>query len=605
MGRSRKLGDNKTAPATYTLLQEKRDGSLHVTYEFGEVIYERGKNGGLGTERLLNGNKSEGLIYSEELKTVMSTGFQRHQSSPPERIPRKIVEWLLGRCLTSLVTCQKPDAKKTDSVTYQTPADGIHSNEFCWTLEGRQHKLEYVQVLGGILFLESEPGSGGLAEEIIYSEELKAWLSPRLLHSCQIRLSDMHVNALLPPKVGAWVSHVLHRQQPMVLGEFQRTWAQEPWWTPPLHFHLLVPKKFDIACVQSQLNYSFNNPLHLVEAMTHASFQSEGIATPSYQRLAFLGSALMDLLTLQVLMQSADDFTMSSLQLLPEKVKSPAQPSNRAGMRAALWAASEHCSFSTLGLEASRHNDESWTNARRWCNHVSCARASVQMELHTHLLHSSSNLGRAIEHFASFIRRVELVDDRQKRMELLMSHGAPRPLGDMLLACAAAVFLDSDWRKFGQTFELFIKEHILDYWHGYDPVTRAKQLLDAHKLELRFRPKSARTTEIGELEQLRNAITEEMKAGYPIDVDAVNPVFGHWPPLPEAETSKELVSQQSQGVLDAAFALEDFHMVAPVICGFLLPAPLPVVASSPRSAESQCAIGITVNLHENPLHQIL
>ena len=49
---------------------------------------------------------------------------------------------------------------------------------------------------------------------------------------------------------------------------------------------------------KNSIKYTFNSKLYLVEALTHASYQANRI-TPCYQRLEFLGDALLDFLVTQ------------------------------------------------------------------------------------------------------------------------------------------------------------------------------------------------------------------------------------------------------------------------------------------------------------------
>ncbi|KAG8885792.1 Dicer-like protein 1 [Tulasnella sp. 331] len=60
-----------------------------------------------------------------------------------------------------------------------------------------------------------------------------------------------------------------------------------------------IPSAF--RSLYGELGYRFNNPWLLVEALTHPSFQSE--RTSSYQRLEFLGDAVVDLFFMQHLYQ--------------------------------------------------------------------------------------------------------------------------------------------------------------------------------------------------------------------------------------------------------------------------------------------------------------
>lgn len=74
--------------------------------------------------------------------------------------------------------------------------------------------------------------------------------------------------------------------------------------------HAPNEKATDIICppyfdqIQNLLNYKFNNPSLLISAFTHPSFSSD-TAIPSYQRLEFLGDAILDMIVIQRL--CADD----------------------------------------------------------------------------------------------------------------------------------------------------------------------------------------------------------------------------------------------------------------------------------------------------------
>jgi len=55
-----------------------------------------------------------------------------------------------------------------------------------------------------------------------------------------------------------------------------------------------------LASLEGRLRYSFSDPSLLVEALTHTSFSAEH-STPSYERLEFLGDAVLGLVTARMI----------------------------------------------------------------------------------------------------------------------------------------------------------------------------------------------------------------------------------------------------------------------------------------------------------------
>ncbi len=55
------------------------------------------------------------------------------------------------------------------------------------------------------------------------------------------------------------------------------------------------PRGVDVSSVEQQLGYRFTDPALLVEALTHPSFANEHPGAPNFQRLEFLGDAVLGL----------------------------------------------------------------------------------------------------------------------------------------------------------------------------------------------------------------------------------------------------------------------------------------------------------------------
>lgn len=61
-----------------------------------------------------------------------------------------------------------------------------------------------------------------------------------------------------------------------------------------------------LAALEDRLGYTFSDPSLLVEALTHSSYSAEH-AAPSYERLEFLGDAILGLVTAQLIFDAYPD----------------------------------------------------------------------------------------------------------------------------------------------------------------------------------------------------------------------------------------------------------------------------------------------------------
>ncbi|CAH3192487.1 unnamed protein product, partial [Porites evermanni] len=158
---------------------------------------------------------------------------------------------------------------------------------------------------------------------------------------------------------------------------------------------------------ENTIKYNFNSISYLVEALTHASYQANRI-TPCYQRLEFLGDALLDFLVTQHIYFRQEN-------LSPENLS----PGELTDIRQAL------------------------------VNNNIFAAIAVKYEYNKYLKQMSPELFKSI---ANFITRLE--DEKEENIDLGIADPfiivsdeegieAPKVLGDIFESVAGAVFLDS------------------------------------------------------------------------------------------------------------------------------------------------------------------
>ena len=138
----------------------------------------------------------------------------------------------------------------------------------------------------------------------------------------------------MPESVVLFINVASQHSQEKAPKEFQEWHIQNPWRPIPSFVKPKIPKCFDIAFVEEKLlQYNFRNHTHLLEAMTHPSYWQAG---GDYQRMAFLGSALTELLILQMLVKSAYIPLHAFNSLSPE-----ATQATETDAHGALWASHE------------------------------------------------------------------------------------------------------------------------------------------------------------------------------------------------------------------------------------------------------------------------
>ncbi|KAI9010410.1 hypothetical protein CLU79DRAFT_773664 [Phycomyces nitens] len=148
-----------------------------------------------------------------------------------------------------------------------------------------------------------------------------------------------------------------------------------------------LPKVYEVT------GYTFNQPLLLVEALTHASLPNS--TAPCYQRLEFLGDAILDFLVIRYLFTKYPTFDPGMI-----------------------------------------------TDIKDSCvnNHV-LGIICIETGMHKHIIHYSSRLVRAIEHFVSEVD--ELKQKGEAVGEYWRDFSIPKVLSDIVESMLGAVFVDA------------------------------------------------------------------------------------------------------------------------------------------------------------------
>lgn len=154
-------------------------------------------------------------------------------------------------------------------------------------------------------------------------------------------------------------------------------------------------QKVNIQKVQEAIcNYTFNNPLLINKALTHASLPNS--TAPCYQRLKFLGDAILDFLATRYLFKK--------------------YPEARPGLL---------------------------TELKRACvnNHI-LGIICVRNQLHTQIIHYSSQLVKALEQFHWELENMDSTD-KDNVGEVWADMTIPKVLGDVVESMLGAVFVDA------------------------------------------------------------------------------------------------------------------------------------------------------------------
>ena len=459
----KKVNWKKKPSPGYERLHENTDGTLQVYYtDHGWFSYRRSNVGGFGTEQ--RENEVCPLIYSEVLHTLKSDILK----AP---LPNKVTEWIhQQKCLANIVSQNTTQSDHALARTidmnpelYWPPDD----ESVTWTYEKRQFMYWVQSLSDSVIFMETDVTSQ-VSQELTYSETVKTWLSPTM--SGLKREAEWQPGVLVPYEVVRWMKQQskMHTRYASV----RKQYLLKPWCKMTHYVKGMIPKISELNELQTVLDHTFENPMLLLEAITHASYAEA--QTPSNQSLALLGGKVADMLLTQAIIDRTK-FPMHSTQRADEEGEGKQMDQTYAvvGLQGKTleWpkvqAAQDDASSDECG-SPERHDDRKsqgrqsalkssdqileWINA--CCNHIMYSYVCYLKKIHKHILHDSEELQAAIRHFTKIARAAS--KSPQTMWKTLSSYDAPRVLSDTLLAIVAAVFLDSDWSKCTQWFTAHI-----------------------------------------------------------------------------------------------------------------------------------------------------
>ena len=613
----KKSGDAYHTPTTpeYVQLQEKKNGTLWVRYkEYGWFIYTRSENGDLGKEQkgtAENPGKDEesSLIYSETMKTLKSYLLQRP-------LPNKVVEWIHHqKCLSFIVTPKKNGDHPAKTIDVNSEVDD-HSDDtsVMWTYENHKFKCWVQDTPFGIALMEEDVTNNDPSkqwQELLYSEELKTWLSPTMSDLKEKeRDTEWKSGVPVPSGVLDWLKKCtqMHLRGSLHMSSsFRRQYFKTPWCEVPHFVRAMLPRTVDLMYIEENvLDYNFSNSMLLIEALTHASCTTAN--TPSNQRLALLGGKLMETLLTEAIIQRTG-FPIHSTWIPDEK-----GDTRQLNQTFAVSALHGDC-LKWPQLPVAPTNVESalkdsrqlleWVNA--CCNSVTYAYVCCQKKVHKHILYTSTRLCKAMGDFAKIAKRASA--NPASLWLTLSTYDAPRVLSDALLAIVAAVFLDSNWTTCKKVFtnKIFDKD-ILDHcifdakmimpdggpFSSGDPVAHLKRLGVKTGLPLAVRrlPPPACGASFAS-PNVKDALTASLQQTMldPSRGQAFCPMA--LAPAPPTEEEDKAVCGEKRWRRDwnhqceMAFGLRDFNYCTLWVGGHSVGPP--VAASSPRSAARRCA----------------
>ncbi|PKA62468.1 Ribonuclease 3-like protein 3 [Apostasia shenzhenica] len=190
----------------------------------------------------------------------------------------------------------------------------------------------------------------------------------------------------------------------------------------------------EVREVERILGYEFMNKRLLEEALTHGSYYPPKPLGPSYERLEFVGDAVLSCVMAREVFSSYPDLLPGRLTLL----------------RAA-------------NIDTER-----------------LARIALTSSLHLYLRHKAPQLDRQIEEF------IDGINEHPYHSNGLLD--PPKPLADIIESVIGAIFMDSSssletaWKVFVRLADPFINENTL----GRHPVSELHELCQKMKRELKF-----------------------------------------------------------------------------------------------------------------------
>ena len=498
----------------YEQLHETQN-DLRVKYrEHGWFVYKRSHDGNLGTEReeghaRVPGSSETSLSFSENLKTLrcMAPCLQQRP------LPNKIMEWLHHqKCIAFIVTPTRRETDAGKTIDALCSVDTPQETKVRWSYGADAFECRMETVPGGILFVEYHAQTGD-RQPLIYSEETKTWLSPTLTARFQTSEKKWSSGVPVPAQVFDWLKQTVQRAL-RELGDasgFREHYFTTPWCAVPHFVKTMVPRGTDLPNLEGPiLQYCFDNPMLLVEALTHASYPRA--TSPPNIRLAILGGGLMELFLTQELIRRlripmhetwqpepkgcklvGNTFAMSAAKGDPFPSFPPVAHPRAVGSTSNSFVARGH-----QRLECSAKLLE-WINA--CCNHVTYGYVCCKSQIHKHMLFDTAGhhgLAEGIRKFSKIAKKAAKAG-KKEFWQTLSVHDAPRLMGDTLLAIMAAVFLDSDWTNCASVFRQFFEKHFFDVLENchavaddespvVDPVADLRRLADNEGLTVDIRP---------------------------------------------------------------------------------------------------------------------
>ena len=478
-----KRGSNKSL--VYEALREMKDGSLWVYYQNkGWAAYERCSDGGIGFERA-NKEPRRPVVYSERAdeKTLLSRFFD------DKPLPNLIADWLLSSAsLSRLVT---PTATQRDQVQIEDKGDHIKwtdaTNQQVWTCTRCYEKC-------AIIFC-ARKGSGE-EQELLFDGETWA-ASTGMDQESRCILSERY---RLPEAVVKWLRCTDEVSNPIIFKKFLEQRAEMSWWPLPPQLRSCFPRLAEttIGHLEHALHHTFSNPLLLAEALTHTS-ANQTILTPDCQRLAAVGAAATEELVARILFEAAtctvgtlatgtatkyDTFAVARTSRLPIQWPEPAS--------SACSVPSTHGEF-----------QERWEAS---CNHVAYAWTCVDLQLYKGIIAQSPALLKSIRSFVKVVARATNDPSPQMGWGRLLSHDAPRILGDVFLACIGAVVMD------GGDGYLHAEEVVRQHVHECSTLELPVDMMTSQNVTERIRPEDLTDDEEEEEEEAQGAGSDQDRA---------------------------------------------------------------------------------------------
>ena len=405
--------DGKFLQETYD--EKRKQYVLRVTYQQGQdLVYIRSLGGGLGYEISPEGQQHP-VAYSEKEKTLLSPTFT------PQALPKVVVNWLLSSSSLIHLVAERSNPQKN-------PGDVIiaeHHDEIVFSTgdSGDEWRCRLHQANTGFAYMATLRGK---QYQLMWSEQEKYWLLPS--------------GAAVPGTVMTWLKQQVQDKisKPHPGLQYSMTeYMSRPWTMPPQYIKAkLVLDDLSVSELERELNsYTFRCVALLVEALTHASCSSR--ATPCNDRLAFLGAYVTESFIVSLLAERLSKNGVSVMRKSDIDVRGCGEQNEQL-------------------IISTKVDAIAWRKV--CCNHLSYACTCVRLSLHENGLKvDSTPLKASIQEFGRLYR---LVADREDPWPWLVSHGAPRALGDAFLAVVGAMYLDSNWCKAKDHVRTILIDHI-------------------------------------------------------------------------------------------------------------------------------------------------